>query len=169
MRLKAEYHYSRGEFDMIHFKFLNGFKFEYSKWKNGYRLNNSQNGWIKTGDISDDYQGFTEYLYQLYYFANTKSLDSETIPVTTSEIRPGDMFVQGIKPQFNHAVIILDVAENKDREHIFIIGRGNTPAQDLEILKNPEGKSPWHRFKSGDSFQTAQWTFKKTDLKRFPE
>ncbi|MDD3625994.1 MAG: DUF4846 domain-containing protein [bacterium] len=167
MRLKAEYHYSREEYDNIHFTFLNGFHFEYSKWVEGNRLNKSLNGWKKKEKHSNSYASFQEYLRQLYYFANTKSLDTEMIPLKTGELQPGDVFIQGIKEQFNHAVIILDVAENEQGEKVFIIARSNTPTQDFEILKTPNGKSPWHRFLLGDEFDTAQWTFKKTDLKRF--
>jgi hypothetical protein len=44
------------------------------------------------------------------------------------------------------------------------------PAQEIQILKNPINKtSPWYSVDFGEILETPEWTFYKTDLKRFEE
>jgi len=38
MRLRAEYLYGRKAYDRIHFNFTNGFRADYTKWAEGYRI-----------------------------------------------------------------------------------------------------------------------------------
>ncbi len=168
MRLRAEYLYSRGEYKKIHFKFLNGFNFKYSKWKAGYNLNNKKNGWLKTpGAQRPGYKNFRKYMNIVFNYANTKSLNSELKSVPIEDIQPGDIFIQGIKTHYNHAVIVLDVAINEKGERIFLIAQSFTPAQDIEVLIKPGLKTPWHTIPEGNEFETAEWLFYKSDLKRF--
>lgn len=47
MRLKAEYHYKKAEYDAIHFNFTNGFRVDYNKWKDGFRIGSNYKSWYK--------------------------------------------------------------------------------------------------------------------------
>ncbi len=168
MRLRAEYLYSRGEYNKIHFKFLNGFNFKYSKWKAGYNLNSKKNAWLQTpGAQRPGYKNFRKYMNIVFNYANTKSLNSELKSVPIKDIQPGDVFIQGIKTHYNHAVIVLDVAINEKGEKIFLIAQSFTPAQDIEVLIKPGSKTPWHPIPEANEFETAEWLFYKSDLKRF--
>mgnify|MGYP000471731144 CR=1 FL=1 len=85
------------------------------------------------------------------------------------EIEIGDVFIKGGFP--GHAVIVVDMAINKtNQEKVFLLAQSYMPAQELQILKNPNNQeiSPWYRVSeiSGE-LRTPEWTFKKTDLKRF--
>ncbi len=43
------------------------------------------------------------------------------------------------------------------------------PAQDIQILKNPNDPalSPWYKTDFEGPLLTPEWTFEKTDLRRF--
>jgi hypothetical protein len=43
------------------------------------------------------------------------------------------------------------------------------PAQEIQILKNPNNSSlsPWYAVDFGTSLQTPEWTFSSSQLKRF--
>ncbi len=168
MRLRAEYLYSREEFTKIHFNFLNGFNFKYSKWSDGYNLNSKKNGWLRTPGVKrPGYKNFRRYMNIVFNYANTKSLNSELKSVPIEDIQPGDVFIQGIRTHYNHAVIVLDVAVNDQGEKVFLIAQSFTPAQDIEVLIKPGSNSPWHTIPEGTEFETAEWLFYKSDLKRF--
>ena len=52
-----------------------------------------------------------------------------------------------------------------------MIAQSYMPAQELQVLKNPDDAklSPWYSSDFGEVLQTPEWTFRKTDLKRFRE
>ena len=68
IRLRAEYLYSKGLYDQIHFNFTNGFNAEYKKWMEGYRIRVSGNDarWVKQKDRDTGYGCFREYLDGVY-------------------------------------------------------------------------------------------------------
>lgn len=170
MRLRAEYLYSQSRFDEIHFNFTNGFKAEYSKWRNGYRISVKGNNasWVKKYNESTSYEDFREYLYMVFTYAGTLSLAKELEAVELSEIQIGDVFIKGGSP--GHAVIAVDMAVNeKTGEKIFLLAQSYMPAQDIQILKNPMNNelSPWYSTNFGETLQTPEWDFKREHLKTF--
>lgn len=172
MRLRAEYLYKEKRYSSIHFSFTNGFKAEYEKWRNGYRINVAGNSaqWVKRGGFSAEYQDFRKYLDVVFTYAGTLSLAKELTPVRREEIRIGDIFIQGGSP--GHCVIVVDMAQNsKTGEKIFILAQSYMPAQDIQILKNQANKemSPWYPLNFGEELRTPEWTFKQDNLKRFKD
>ena len=103
----------------------------------------------------------------IFAYAGTLSLEKELIPVHISEIQIGDVFIQGGSP--GHAVIIVDLAEDINGNKIFLLAQSYMPAQDIHVLKNPENReiSPWYSVNFEADLKTPEWTFKKSDLKRF--
>ena len=72
------------------------------------------------------------YLRHLYRIASTFFLSREMQPRTLAEIQPGDFFVSPGKGQFlGHAVLVVDVTDNKDGKKAFLLAEGNTPACDI--------------------------------------
>jgi hypothetical protein len=171
MRLRAEYLYKKGQYDKIHFDFTNGFRADYKKWIEGYRINVQGNDvkWVKRSRHSKDYSVFRNYMDMVFAYAGTISLDKEMKAVPLSDIKIGDIFLQSDP---GHCVIIVDIAENKKSgEKLFMIAQSYMPAQDIHILKNEadESISPWYSINFGDTLYTPEWTFYKDDLKRFEE
>lgn len=170
IRLRAEYLFSQKKFDDIHFNFTNGFNAEYSKWRDGYRINVKGNkvNWYKKIGESNSYKDFREYLDVVFNYAGTLSLSKELKPVEISEMQIGDIFIKGGSP--GHAVIIVDIAVNeKTGEKIFLLAQSYMPAQDIQILKNPMNSefSPWYSDNFENTLETPEWTFKSNELKRF--
>ena len=170
IRLRAEYLYKQKQYDRIHFNFTNGFNAEFVKWMHGYRIVVADNkaNWVKTSAYSDDYNTFRRYLDTVFSYAGTLSLSKEMKPVMIEDMEIGDVFIQGGSP--GHCVIVVDMAMHAQTgEKLFLLAQSYMPAQDIHILKNPQDLqiSPWYSTKFGDTLITPEWTFKKTDLKRF--
>ncbi|HHW47513.1 MAG TPA: DUF4846 domain-containing protein [Clostridiaceae bacterium] len=170
MRLWAEYLYSRGFFDKIHFNFTNGFNAEYTKWRQGHRIKVEGNKvyWVKEAEASNDYDSFRKYLNMVFAYAGTLSLSKEMKKVPLENMAIGDVFIEGGSP--GHCVIVIDMAENVETgEKLFILAQSYMPAQDIHILKNPANGdgNPWYTVNFGEVLKTPEWEFTRDQLMRF--
>jgi hypothetical protein len=171
IRLRAEYLYSVGKFDPIHFNFTSGERADFTKWAEGYRprVKGSAVTWAKAAQKDSSYPNFRKYLDSVFTYAGSASLSAELAPVeNVTEMRIGDVFIAGGFP--GHAVIVVDMAVNKKTgKKFFMLAQSYMPAQDMHVLKNPAdpAASPWYPLEFGDSLPTPEWVFRKTDLKRF--
>lgn len=169
MRLRAEYLWNQKEFDKIHFNFTNGHKVEYKEWMNGKRMNieGNRTWWTTQLPPSNTYQDFWNYLELIFMYAGTASLEKELIDVDINEAEIGDVIIQGGHP--GHAVIIVDKAKHRSTgENIFLFAQSYMPAQEIQILVNPnnESISPWYHLEEG-KIKTPEWTFGSNNIKRF--
>jgi len=170
MRLRADYFYSQKQYDKIHFNFTNGFRVDFSKWVEGYRIaiKGNKTSWVKTAKPSDSYQTYWKYLETVFMYAGTASLEKELKSINALDIKIGDVFIKGGFP--GHAVIVVDVAVNpKNNQKIMLLAQSYMPAQEIQILKNPNNSSlsPWYAVDFGTSLKTPEWTFSSSQLKRF--
>lgn len=170
MRLRAEYLFTQQKFDEISFNFTNGFTAQYSKWQEGFRISVKGNNvkWVKKSEPDNSYSEFRKYLEVVFTYAGTLSLEKELTPITTNEIEIGSVFIKGGSP--GHAVIVVDLAENKTTgDKIFLLAQSYMPAQDIQILKNPNSAtlSPWYSIVFDDILVTPEWKFKKSQLRKF--
>lgn len=172
MRLRAEYLYQNKLYDALHFNFTNGFKAEYTKWRNGYRIVVKGNmvSWIKTTKESISYESFKEYLNMVFTYAGTASLSKELKPVAQKDMQIGDVLILGGSP--GHAVIVVDMAINtKTNMKLFMVAQSYMPAQDIHILinKNNPAISPWYELDpNAEQINTPEWDFFGNEqLKRF--
>lgn len=174
IRLRAEYLFKQNRFEEIHFNFVSGDRCEWIKYAEGYRADVKGNSvkWIKSAERNYSYDNFRNYLELVFTYSGTASLINELINVDSlDDIRIGDVFIQTRKP-YGHAVIVLDMAVNKTTgKKTFMLGQSFMPAQDFHILINPNNSdlSPWYELQKGEDLITPEWTFKDTDLKRFPD
>ncbi len=172
IRLRAEYLYSKGMYDRIHFNFTNGFNAKYEKWLEGSRIMVSGNKayWVENEDRDAGYESFRKYLDMVFAYAGTQSLSQEMKRIGVEEALPGDVFLKGGTP--GHCVILIDMAKNPQTgERIFIIAQSYMPAQDIHILKNPanEDGNPWYKLDFGEELFTPEWTFSKDQVFRFAD
>jgi Domain of unknown function (4846) len=168
MRLRADYFYDQKQYDKIHFNFTNGFRVDYSKWRQGYRIavKGNKTNWVKATKPSDSYEDYWKYLEIIFNYAGTASLAKEMNAISISELKLGDVFIKGGFP--GHAVIVVDVAVNPtNKQKIFLLAQSYMPAQELQVLKNPNGSSCWYDAAILSVLETPEWTFKSTELKRF--
>lgn len=169
MRLRADFHYHRSEFDKIAFNFTNGHRVSYNKWKEGYRItvNGNKTKWVKKKDFDNSYLTYWKYLEQIFMFAGTFSLSNELGKVPMEQMQIGDVFIQGAFP--GHAVLVVDMAfDTTTNKKYYLLGQSYMPAQQFQILINPNDQSisPLYELKEGEVF-TPEWTFGPDQLKRF--
>ncbi len=175
IRLRAEYFWKQNRFSEIHFNFTNGFVADYSRWRKGYRIwvNENKVSWYvpKMLQKNDSYKAFWKYLEKVFTYAGTLSLSKElTLVKNLNEMKIGDVFIQGGSP--GHAVIVVDIAEHKTtKEKIFMLAQSYMPAQEIQILKNPNDEvlSPWYKIDCSYDVHTPEWSFSYDDLKRFED
>jgi hypothetical protein len=167
MLLRAEYLYSLGLYDKISFNFVSGFKAEYRKWMDGYRIrvNGNDAEYYKAAESSNTYEDFRKYMDMVFAYSGTLSLEKELESVSIKNMNIGDVFIVGGSP--GHAVIVVDMAVNSDGEKIFFLAQSYMPAQQTQILINPmdEDISPWYSLKRKEKLVTPQWTFDLDMLK----
>ncbi|MCH8904307.1 MAG: DUF4846 domain-containing protein [Bacteroidetes bacterium] len=172
MRLRGEYLFSQKKYDEIHFNFTNGFRVDYSEWMKGKHVivDGNKSYWSSATTPSNTYEDFRKYMDIIFAYAGTLSLSAELEKVELKNLTIGDIFIQGGSP--GHAVIVVDVAKNAEtKEKIFLLAQSFMPAQETQILQNPnkEEISPWYSANFEGDLETPQWTFKDSDLKRFPK
>lgn len=170
MRLKAEYHYARGEYSKIHFNFTSGHKVSFDDWRQGRKpvvSGNKVRFTEKKGPVDNSYANFKKYMIQIFSYAGTYSLAKELDTVKVRDIQVGDVFIVGGMP--GHAVMVMDVVENQAGNKMFLLAQSYMPAQDMHILKNPDGgiAGPWYRANFHIFLNTPEWQFTSGDLKRF--
>ena len=87
----------------------------------------------------------------------------------------GDVFVYAAvdRPgnhKYGHAIMVVDVAENKKEKKAFLLAEGNTPAREIHVMRNFENpfRSPWFMLdEDADNLILSVFHFKATDLKHF--
>lgn len=169
IRLRAEYLYSRKEYERIHFNFTNGFRADYSRWAKGERIRVTGNRveWYKAKGEDYSYPTFRAYLDCVFAYAGTLSLNRELHPVAFADLQVGDVLIQGGSP--GHAVIVMDVATNRSGKKIYLLAQSYMPAQSIHILKNPTNPtlSPWYEMPTTRVIETPEWNFMTGNLKRW--
>lgn len=170
MRLRAEYLWHSKQYDKIHFNFTNGMRVDYSKWAQGYRIKVSGNNtsWYKASSEDYGYITFRKYMDQIFMYAGTASLSKELIPVAPSDIRVGDIFIIGGHP--GHAMVIVDMAEDKFGNKAILVAQSYMPAQSIHIVTNLNNKqaSPWYIINRDTKFVSfPEFHFNINQIKRF--
>ncbi len=171
MRIRAEYLFANGRGDEISFNFTNGFRADFSHWREGYRIAFSGNTcrWIKSAAAVKEHKTLREYLDLVYNYAGTQSLSRQLKAVSFTDMQPGDVFIVGGSP--GHAITVMDMAVNKVGRKVYMLSQSYMPAQDIQVLQNPSNKSisPWYELdESLVTIHTPQWDFTTQQLRRFP-
>ncbi len=170
MRLRAEYLYSKGEFDKIHFNYTSGDRINFSDWSAGKRpiVKGNKVSFGAGNKKGTDRENFSQYLKNVFTYAGSLSLSKELKTVSLKDIQPGDIFILGGSP--GHAVTVVDVALDKQGKKYFMIAQSYMPAQQIHVLKNPNdvNLSPWYSVEGlVDEIKTPEWVFTVEQLKRF--
>jgi hypothetical protein len=172
MRLRGEYLFYENKKDRIHFNLTNGFRVNFSEWIEGNRVKVEGNTttWVHNAERSETYETFRDYMNFVFIYAGTLSLAQELEPVPIETMSIGDVFIVGGSP--GHAVIVVDMAmDSSSGKVLYMLAQSYMPAQDIQILSSPSlpSVSPWYELTEEEAIVTPEWTFKKTDLKRFAQ
>lgn len=180
IRLYAEYHYERGEYEEITFDLYTTpvFKMDFATWITGQRIRvnatTKQLEWYASesatpGDIS--YGTLRYYLDNVMNYANTYSLKTQMKSVNPRDLSIGDAFIITAKQTGGtegHAILVVDMAVNKETgDKIFICAEGNTPATETYVIVNPETDSVWLHLEPDNSFIKGVNTYPPDSIRRF--
>ncbi len=148
MRLRAEYLFKQKRFNEIVF------------------YDNDKTAYLFKPPYTRD--NFNNYLQRVFGMCGSASLSKQlSASVKLKDIEPGDVFIRGGFP--GHAVIVTDVAVNKEGRKIFMLAQSYMPAQEIHILKNPadEKLSPWYEVNEAEKITTPEYIFTTNELKRW--
>lgn len=162
MRLYAEYYWTNHDYDNMKYHLLDNFPMEYERWTKGDRLNyqNKAFSWYSSAKTGDSYETLLEYLEYYFSYTGMSTLLAESHEADVSNISVGDFFVDEKK---ENAAMVVDVAVDEDGDRCFLLASGGTPAQEIEILKNPAHEDPWYYVSElKDTFQTPDFELTKT-------
>jgi len=170
MRIKADFLRAAGRQADIHFDLTNGHRIDYSKWREGYRINvqGNKTEWVLEEQPSDSERVYWQYLELIFTYAGTLSLSRELEPAPLSSLSAGHLWLQGGSP--GHAVLVLDECmHSASGEKLYLLAQSYMPAQEMHILINVNEPdiSPWYRAPAGTTMSTPEWTFGTTDLYYF--
>jgi Domain of unknown function (4846) len=153
MYLWASYLFESKQYEKIRFKFLGDDSWHYYKdYTHTY----------------NDQKIFFKYIQEVWSAANTRSLHGSLTTIPYQDTRVGDILIQVGNP-YGHAVMIVDeCVDKRTGKKLHLLAQSYMPAQETQILLNPNGdmESPWFDL-SLDTLITPEWTFYKTDFKRF--
>ena len=152
MRLRAEYLFQTGQYGRIRFQDVNGNTLTYS------------------GGPSR--KAFEKYLRHLYGVASTFSLSREMKVRPLADMQPGDVFVYPARKgqKYGHAVMVVDVAVNKNGKKAFLLAEGNTPAREMHLMRNflNPFRSPWFMLdENADMLILSVFHYHSNELKHF--
>lgn len=149
MRLRGEYLYNTRQYDKIAFRFLGDGKMHSFKEYAGH---------------DQSYKKFRKYMDYVFSYANTASLHKQLYPQSFYKMQIGDVFIQKGNP-YGHAVIVVDMCQNKNGDKKFMLAQSYMPAQETQVLLNPDGSGSWYSKPETIKLYTPEWTFDTTDLR----
>ena len=172
IRLRSEYLWKTNQQDKIGYEFTSGHYCSWKKYAEGYRpkIKGNKVSFHKTATKDVSKTNFYRYLNLIYMYSGTLSLYNELPKVTSSaQLQVGDMLVYPGTP--GHIVMIVDEVKNGQGEKRFILAQGNTPAQSVHLLKNPNGQTmnPWYELELNAYIEVPGYYFDKAKFIRFKD
>lgn len=170
IRIRSEYLWQIDEKEKIGFNFTSGHYCSWTKYAEGYRplIDGNRVTFSKTASENHSEENFYNYLNLIYMYSGTQSLHDELKPVNTIEdVEVGDMLIYPGFP--GHVIMVVDKATNELGENLLIFAQGNTPAQSVHILKNPNDSNlnPWYRIAMGQYLEIPTYYFDEVKFVRF--
>jgi hypothetical protein len=149
MRLRAEYLYSRGEYDAVTFYTEQGVRLNF-----GARPDKSR-------------ASFDKFLREVFAYCSTRTLAKQLMGASLNRVAPGDVLIRAGSP--GHAMLVADVAEDGRGRRIYILAQSYMPAQDIHIVKNPgDDLNPWYKADSTlGVVETPEYVFKTNELRKW--
>ncbi|RMB56364.1 hypothetical protein EAX61_14875 [Dokdonia sinensis] len=170
IRLRAEYLWDNNRKDEIGFKFTSGHYCSWEKYAAGFRpkVNGNKVTFSKTAKANASKANFYNYLNLIFTYAGTYSLAQELREIKAlNEIKIGDLLIYPGFP--GHVIMIADIARDENGKPHFVFLQGNTPAQSVHLIKNPNNRdlSPWYDLEGLSALQIPTYTFSEFKIVRF--
>ncbi|WP_323786866.1 DUF4846 domain-containing protein [Psychroserpens sp.] len=169
IRIRSEYLWDNNRKDEIGFNFTSGDYCSWSNYAEGYRPKIKENKvtFSKTASADHSKANFYKYLNLIYMYSGTLSLFNELKSIDDSDLQLGDMLIKGGSP--GHIVMICDEVINDKGDRLFLLFQGNTPAQNVHLVKNLEDSkiTPWYQLKKDEIIPVSNYTFGSSKFVRF--
>ena len=146
IRMRAEYLFTNGRYNEIRFR--------------------DNNGTLYCWTGANNRRTFETYLQKVFGMCGSASLEKQLgVARDMKDIQPGDVFIKGGFP--GHAMLVMDVAINKQGKKIYLLAQSYMPAQDIHIVNNPSNTtlSPWYEVNDEGDIVTPEWSFKRGQLR----
>ncbi|MDR1681076.1 MAG: DUF4846 domain-containing protein [Prevotellaceae bacterium] len=167
MRIWAEYLFEQQRFSTIRFHIRNGNAIPYQQWAQGMNIIvDNRAYWTKTPYNPQQYRTFRRYLDFIFQYSDFQTVRDDIESVAPDDLAPGDLLLRD-----NVAVMVLDMAVNRDTgEKIVLLAGGGTPAQSIRILQPADGQEAlgaWFKIGEQGAVNTGAIEFLNTDYYRF--
>ncbi len=165
MRLRAEWLYGAGKAKEVSFNDTGkGAPISFKRWSAGERPKAKGNSliWSPAAKADDSRASFRQYLDTVFVWAGTSSLERQLKPRPLADIAPGDVVIKGGFP--GHAVIVLDVAKKGDATRV-MLAQSYMPAQNLHVLKQPDGDVWFPAPAADEKYETPEYSFPPNALR----
>src|SRR4030095_3810186 len=146
MRLRAEYLYANARYEQI--RFIDNANVVYAFEQAGNRTE------------------FDIYLEKVFSHCGTLSLEKQLHKRSSmNNVNIGDVLIKGGSP--GHAMLVVDMAFNKDGKKIILLSQSYMPAQDIHVVKNQMKPtiSPWYVVDNESDIITPECTFRPSQLR----
>ncbi len=142
MRLRSIYLQQTGRQKVISFPLPDGLLLSWQDWQSGQRpvFKGLHFRLIQSAGIDSSAANFEHYLRTLFNYSGTQTFYHYYPKMDPSTLRIGDFIVK--KGRKGHAVMIVDLAQNKAGQRVALFGQGDTPACAFYILNYRKGQ-PW--------------------------
>ncbi len=167
VRLRAEYLWASKETERLAFHYTSGHLSKWSDWAAGARptVHGKQVAFKKDRPEDDSRDNFCSYLETIFRYTTVYSLLQDMEKASSASIAAGDVFVATSKG--GHAVIVLDVAANKDGRVKVLLGQGGNPAQTFHVLRGEDGEA-WVKVSPASGIMVSgKLTLKMKDLRHW--
>ncbi len=172
MRIRAEYLFSKKDYEGLQFKSVDGPWLGFKDYINGKRWKDVR-GKLKSYTVdslrntttTQLRKAFDNYLFLVFSFCNTYSLSQQLShnSIHTSAIKTGDIFIRGGFP--GHATIAVSTAKNNAGKRIAMFAQSYMPAQSIHIIINPKNGTPWFELNDNAGLSYSEYDFTKNEAK----
>ena len=151
LRFWAEYLFSQQRSDEIAFYLPVNFLLKWSDWNQGFRpLHRGIRISLLKNHVPDSSRAcFEKYLWEIFYHSNTQTAYFNYPKVKFEDVQIGDFIVK--RGSRGHAVLIVDLAVDRDGNRIALFGQGDTPARQFYLL-NFKKVQPWFPLNADEKY-----------------
>ena len=142
LRFRTEYLIENNRQNEIQFPLPDGLLLSWQDWANGQRpkFKGAHFYLEKIGKPDSSYRNLRRYLNTIFEYSSTQAFYHYYKNIDPADLQIGDFIVR--KGDKGHAVMIVDLAQDKNGNLIALIGQGDTPACQFYLLNYEKG-NPW--------------------------
>lgn len=142
LHIWAEYLIECNRQNEIQFPLPDGLLLSWTEWANGLRpkFKGAHFYLEKNAKPNNSNRNFERYLNTIFEYSNSQTFFHYYKDINPNSLQIGDFIVK--KGDKGHAIMIVDLARDKDGKLVALIGQGDTPACQFYLL-NYKKDNPW--------------------------